>query len=218
MTFAQITRARTGFGALLALVLAVGVSTAPAQAAPAPHSAIASSVKVAAAKKVTNKVTITKLKNKKVAYGKKATFKPAAKTTGHIKISAKTLTVKQGKKTVAKNKKSVKLKAGTYKITTTVKYKVGTAKKSGSKTKIVYKGKVKTKKLTQTIKVTQGKKPNRVYGNGGYNCPAGYPVKGNASSMIYHVPGGAFYSRTKPEECFKDASAARAAGYRASKR
>jgi len=54
----------------------------------------------------------------------------------------------------------------------------------------------------------------------GYNCPEGYPIKGNHSSsgeLIYHVPGGAFYERTKPEECFASEHDARAAGYRASK-
>ncbi|GAB3682887.1 HNH endonuclease family protein [Angustibacter aerolatus] len=51
-----------------------------------------------------------------------------------------------------------------------------------------------------------------------YNCPAGYPIKGNASSMIYHVPGGQFYDVTNPEECFSTEAAARAAGYRKSKR
>lgn len=54
----------------------------------------------------------------------------------------------------------------------------------------------------------------------GYSCPAGYPIKGNHSSSgewIYHVPGGAYYDRTKPEECFATERDARAAGYRASK-
>lgn len=54
----------------------------------------------------------------------------------------------------------------------------------------------------------------------GYNCPAGYPIKGNHSSsgeLIYHVPGGQFYERTNPEECFATERDARAAGYRASK-
>lgn len=49
-------------------------------------------------------------------------------------------------------------------------------------------------------------------------CPSGYPVKGNRSSMIYHVPGGAYYDRTSPEECFATTSDAEAAGYRASQR
>jgi hypothetical protein len=55
----------------------------------------------------------------------------------------------------------------------------------------------------------------------GWNCPAGYPIKGNQSSSgewIYHVPGGEFYDRTNPEECFATQQDARDAGYRASKR
>ena len=56
-----------------------------------------------------------------------------------------------------------------------------------------------------------------VPGNG-WNCPEGYPIKGNADSGIYHVPGGAFYDRTNPEECFRTPEDARRAGYRASKR
>ena len=54
----------------------------------------------------------------------------------------------------------------------------------------------------------------------GFNCPAGYPIKGNHSSSgerIYHVPGGQFYERTNPEECFATERDAQAAGYRASK-
>ena len=67
----------------------------------------------------------------------------------------------------------------------------------------------------QTGKVTY---PNRTAPSSSWNCPTWAPIKGNASSMIYHVPGGAYYSRTKPEECFTTESAARQAGYRASKR
>ena len=52
---------------------------------------------------------------------------------------------------------------------------------------------------------------------GTWNCPSWAPIKGNADSMIYHVPGGSFYTRTNPEECFRTESAAQAAGYRRSK-
>lgn len=51
----------------------------------------------------------------------------------------------------------------------------------------------------------------------GWNCPSWAPIKGNASSMIYHMPSGSFYSRTNPEECFSSESAAVKAGYRKSK-
>ena len=48
-------------------------------------------------------------------------------------------------------------------------------------------------------------------------CPQGYPVKASERSMIYHVPGGRFYDRTKPDRCYESAVAAEADGYRAAK-
>lgn len=54
--------------------------------------------------------------------------------------------------------------------------------------------------------------------SGTWNCPSWAPIKGNADSMIYHVPSGAYYSRTNPEECFRTETAAVAAGYRRSQR
>ena len=54
--------------------------------------------------------------------------------------------------------------------------------------------------------------------SGTWNCPAWAPIKGNASSMIYHVRGGQFYDRTNPEECFATEAAARNAGYRKAQR
>ena len=44
-------------------------------------------------------------------------------------------------------------------------------------------------------------------------APDGYEIKGNASSMLYHVPGSAFYNRTVPEYWFASAEAAEAAGF-----
>ncbi len=49
-------------------------------------------------------------------------------------------------------------------------------------------------------------------------CPVTHPVKGNASSGIYHVPGSRFYDMTIPERCYRDAAAAEADGMRAPKR
>jgi len=45
-------------------------------------------------------------------------------------------------------------------------------------------------------------------------------VKGNisANSKIYHVKGGAFYDRVKPEQCFNTEAEALAAGFRKSSR
>ncbi|CAN5801437.1 trigger factor [soil metagenome] len=56
----------------------------------------------------------------------------------------------------------------------------------------------------------QGKVP----GDGSADCPEGYPVKGNADSMIYHAGGDSTYERTIPEFCFATTDDAVAAGYR----
>lgn len=50
----------------------------------------------------------------------------------------------------------------------------------------------------------------------GAACPSWAPIKGNASSGIYHVPGGRYYNATNPEECFRSEVAAVGAGYRRS--
>jgi large subunit ribosomal protein L4 len=43
--------------------------------------------------------------------------------------------------------------------------------------------------------------------------PEGFPVKGNADSMLYHVPGSSFYARTVAEVWFANPEAAEAAGF-----
>ncbi len=43
-------------------------------------------------------------------------------------------------------------------------------------------------------------------------------VKGNPTSKIYHIPGGAFYEKMKSPECFASEEAAKKAGYRRSGR
>lgn len=48
-------------------------------------------------------------------------------------------------------------------------------------------------------------------------CPLTHPVKLNESSGIFHLPGGRFYERTKPERCYITPEAAEADGYRKSK-
>ena len=53
---------------------------------------------------------------------------------------------------------------------------------------------------------------------GTHECPEDYPIKGNASSRIYHRPGESSYDATIPEICFASDTAADAAGYRARKR
>lgn len=49
------------------------------------------------------------------------------------------------------------------------------------------------------------------------DCPSYAPIKGNQGSngWIYHQPWQQYYDVTNPEECFRTASDAEAAGYRA---
>ena len=47
-----------------------------------------------------------------------------------------------------------------------------------------------------------------------YDCPAKAPIKGNESSMIYHVPASPWYDVTTPEQCFATEAGAQAAGFR----
>jgi hypothetical protein len=43
-------------------------------------------------------------------------------------------------------------------------------------------------------------------------------VKGKLTSKIFHLPGMLNYDRTKPDRCYKDASAAEGDGLRQAKR
>ena len=49
-------------------------------------------------------------------------------------------------------------------------------------------------------------------------CPVTHPVKGNAGSGIFHVPGGMSYDRTIPERCYATEADAEADGFRKAKR
>ncbi|MGJ9406502.1 hypothetical protein ACHABQ_09290 [Nesterenkonia aurantiaca] len=106
----------------------------------------------------------------------------------------------------------------TYKVANAHKGKrisvVVTGKKSGHTTL------TRTSASTAAVKSPAPvKKPTSVkITSSTFHCPKGYPVKGNANSGIYHVPSGAYYKATKPEECFATTAGARNAGYRASKR
>lgn len=51
-----------------------------------------------------------------------------------------------------------------------------------------------------------------------WNCPETHLIKGNVNSMIYHLPNGTYYHRTKPEKCYATEEDARADGFRKSKR
>src|SRR5215213_397270 len=56
-----------------------------------------------------------------------------------------------------------------------------------------------------------------VRGDGTGECPEDYPIKGNASSKLYHSPGSPSYKRTVPEYCFATVEAAEAAGFNPTK-
>lgn len=52
----------------------------------------------------------------------------------------------------------------------------------------------------------------------GGQCPGSHPVKGKRSSGLFHVPGGASYTRTHADRCYVDGAAAEADGLRPAKR
>lgn len=49
-------------------------------------------------------------------------------------------------------------------------------------------------------------------------CPAGFPIKGNVDSHIFHAPGGRFYATTRNDrvQCYATAGDAIAGGFRRS--
>ena len=181
------------------------------------------------------------------ATGKKSEYPTVSKTSAKTKtVKAGTLTTKTPKISgTAKVGKKLTAKPGSWKpsgVKFTYQWYRGSSKIKGAtkstytlksadkskKIKVKVTGKKsgyttasKTSKATSTVKGAPAK-PKKVSASAAptseWNCPASHPIKGNASSMIYHVPGGAYYSRTKPEECFSTRSAAEKAGYRASKR
>jgi len=53
-----------------------------------------------------------------------------------------------------------------------------------------------------------------VRGDESGSCPADFPIKGNSSSKVYHVPGIPSYEGTKAEWCFATEEHATSAGYR----
>lgn len=258
-------------------------------------------------------ISVKSVPGQTAKYHRSVTVKPKISTRGNVVVVSKTFTIKKGKKTVVKNKTSAKLKAGSYKVKTTARYKSYVVKSSikttktlvatagtmlqarcivsnpsdpngtesyfdllctgnfdgsftqtgygylpdssnylwslgdghidGGPTAMSLVGKtfsgvvqtpvalfrsvsttrdyrsysaVKTKTKSQTLKIRQGKKPASTSPNG-WNCPSWAPIKGNASSGIYHVPSARYYSRTNPEVCFSSESAARKAGYRKAK-
>jgi len=89
------------------------------------------------------------------------------------------------------------------------------SKKSAARKKDAEKPAAKAEATTATEETTLP--AGSVAGSGESECAEGYPIKGNASSMIYHLPGQSSYDNTIPEICFATEEDAAAAGYRASK-
>lgn len=81
-----------------------------------------------------------------------------------------------------------------------------TGKKSG------YTTVSKTSKATSAIGYPSRAEPASLT-----SCPSWAPIKGNADSGIYHLPGQRFYTATHPEVCFRTEKAAVGAGYRKAK-
>ncbi len=265
-------------------------------------------------------VTINTIKGRTAPYKQSVEVKPSVTTKGNVVVSAKTLTVKKGTKTVVSNKTAAKLSAGTYQVTTRVVYRTwtlvtrtrttevttvvlpaftavpahcvvqtaveqpeggyaltldctstafgGTQSVTGQATgdavvgwtlsatnspdlpvtlagealvglafdpqiffladltetttvSTPYQERVysatKTKTKSQSLVIKQGVRPSRTAPVSEYNCPSWARIKGNAQSMIYHLPTQRFYKVTKPEDCFSTEAAAKKAGYRKSK-
>jgi hypothetical protein len=49
-------------------------------------------------------------------------------------------------------------------------------------------------------------------------CPTTHPVKAKLTSKIFHLPGMLNYQRSKPDRCYRDATAAEADGLRPAKK
>ncbi len=84
-----------------------------------------------------------------------------------------------------------------------------------------------SKQPNYTIKTSPKPTPPSKNGGGdsavvaGTSTPATCVIKGNINSKggkIYHIPGGASYKITKPEQCFNTEAEARAAGFTKSSR
>lgn len=151
--------ARAAAGIAIALSLTAG--GVPATAAPNVNVAASNEIAIIAAKKVTKpSVKIGTITTKTVLKNKKTTIKPVLVKKGTTKIVSSRLTVAKGKKTVSKNKTSVSIGAGSYRVTTSVKYKLKNGKKwsgtySASRTQNLS---VNTKATGPRINTTAGKK------------------------------------------------------------
>ena len=80
--------------------------------------------------------------------------------------------------------------------------------------------------LSSTVTAQSRQSPSGKYGappKDAWTCPATHPIKGNFTTYsgercIYHMPGGQFYNKTKPERCYATEEEARRDGCRRSRR
>jgi hypothetical protein len=69
--------------------------------------------------------------------------------------------------------------------------------------------------ISANVALPQPVTPPGVEPQDAWTCPATHPIKGNFTSSdphavcIYHVPGGSYYGKTKPERCYATDSDAR---------
>lgn len=127
------TRRRIAALLLTAALVSAGSLVGASSARAVPTSAVSSAASKAAAPK--SGVTFGKVTDKSAPAKGKVTVKPNVKKSGKVSVSASTLTVTKGGKTVAKNKTSVKLGVGTYKVTQKVTYRTYTTKTTTTKVK-----------------------------------------------------------------------------------
>lgn len=76
--------------------------------------------------------------------------------------------------------------------------------------------------ITQAVRQSAGERPG-VPPESAWTCPASQPIKGNftpysGERCIHHMPGGAFYGKTKPERCYATETEAMQDGCRRSRR
>lgn len=134
------------FAALMAFVLMIPDA---ALAAPAPSVQTFTAQEVALTKIpriASGSVTIRTHKNTQIAKGKTLRIKPKFTVRGKLKIVSKRLTVTRAGKVIARNRTSVALKPGQYRVRTTLKYRVKGSSGWSS---------VKTKSKTRSLTIKQ---------------------------------------------------------------
>lgn len=165
----------------MAIAASLSIAFSGSAVAAAAPVAPASAVSVVAATK-SSKISIKTIPTKVVKGSAKATIKPSVSAAKGVKITSKVLTVKQGKKTLVSKKPYAVLKPGTYAVTTTVKYKVGSKSYTSSKTQ------------TLRVKKSAAKKPSVNYTHG---VTPGAFCSGAGSKGIGKKNGKVYTCKTK---------------------